>query len=241
MVEDEKNLNAEAENIEEVNAEAKAAEETVENVADEAAENAADEAAENAADEAAENAANEANAEEKAQDEADVAEDGASEENTEDEDPKLLIFKKKIDKKDEEIKELNDKVMRQLAEFDNFRKRTEKEKSDMFDTGATSVIEKILPVVDSFERAMKTVDEADKDDEFVKGMTQVYKQLMQCLTDAGVEAIEAEGKEFDPNLHNAVMHGEDENLGENIIAEEFQKGYKFHDKVIRYSMVRVVN
>ena len=233
MVEDEKNLNAEAENIEEVNAEAKAAEETVENVADEAAEN--------AADEAAENAANEANAEEKAQDEADVAEDGASEENTEDEDPKLLIFKKKIDKKDEEIKELNDKVMRQLAEFDNFRKRTEKEKSDMFDTGATSVIEKILPVVDSFERAMKTVDEADKDDEFVKGMTQVYKQLMQCLTDAGVEAIEAEGKEFDPNLHNAVMHGEDENLGENIIAEEFQKGYKFHDKVIRYSMVRVVN
>lgn len=235
MVEDEKNLNAEAENIEETNAEAKAAEETVEN----------------AADEAAENAANEANAEEKAQDEGDVAEDGsaedgsaedgASEENTEDEDPKLLIFKKKIDKKDEEIKELNDKVMRQLAEFDNFRKRTEKEKSDMFDTGATSVIEKILPVVDSFERAMKTVDEADKDDEFVKGMTQVYKQLMQCLTDAGVEAIEAEGKEFDPNLHNAVMHGEDENLGENIIAEEFQKGYKFHDKVIRYSMVRVVN
>lgn len=236
MVEDEKNLNAEAENIEEVNAEAKAAEETVEN--------AVDEAAENVADEAAENAANEANAEEKAQDEADaadVAEDGASEENTDDEDPKLLIFKKKIDKKDEEIKELNDKVMRQLAEFDNFRKRTEKEKSDMFDTGATNVIEKILPVVDSFERAMKTVDEEDKDDEFVKGMTQVYKQLMQCLTDAGVEAIEAEGKEFDPNLHNAVMHGEDENLGENIIAEEFQKGYKFHDKVIRYSMVRVVN
>lgn len=225
MVEDEKNLNAEAENIEEVNAEAKAAEEIVEN----------------AADEAAENAANEANAEEKAQDEGDAAEDGALEENTDDEDPKLLIFKKKIDKKDEEIKELNDKVMRQLAEFDNFRKRTEKEKSDMFDTGATNVIEKILPVVDSFERAMKTVDEADKDDEFVKGMTQVYKQLMQCLTDAGVEAIEAEGKEFDPNLHNAVMHGEDENLGENIIAEEFQKGYKFHDKVIRYSMVRVVN
>lgn len=225
MVEDEKNLNAEAENIEEVNAEAKAAEEIVEN----------------AADEAAENAANEANAEEKAQDEGDAAEDGALVENTDDEDPKLLIFKKKIDKKDEEIKELNDKVMRQLAEFDNFRKRTEKEKSDMFDTGATNVIEKILPVVDSFERAMKTVDEADKDDEFVKGMTQVYKQLMQCLTDAGVEAIEAEGKEFDPNLHNAVMHGEDENLGENIIAEEFQKGYKFHDKVIRYSMVRVVN
>ncbi|MCR5638920.1 MAG: nucleotide exchange factor GrpE [Lachnospiraceae bacterium] len=228
MAEDEKNLNAEAENIEEVNAEAKAAEEKVENVANEAAENAANEA-------------NAANAEEKAQDEGDVAEDGASEENTDDEDPKLLIFKKKIDKKDEEIKELNDKVMRQLAEFDNFRKRTEKEKSDMFDTGATNVIEKILPVVDSFERAMKTVDEEDKDDEFVKGMTQVYKQLMQCLTDAGVEAIEAEGKEFDPNLHNAVMHGEDENLGENIIAEEFQKGYKFHDKVIRYSMVRVVN
>lgn len=238
MVEDEKNLNAEAENIEEVNAEAKAAEEKVEN--------AADEAAENAVDEAAENAANEANAEEKAQDEADAAEDGsaedgASEENTEDEDPKLLIFKKKIDKKDEEIKELNDKVMRQLAEFDNFRKRTEKEKSDMFDTGATSVIEKILPVVDSFERAMKTVDEADKDDEFVKGMTQVYKQLMQCLTDAGVEAIEAEGKEFDPNLHNAVMQTESDEYESGIVAQELQKGYTYRDQVVRHSMVAVVS
>ena len=128
-----------------------------------------------------------------------------------------------------------------MAEFDNFRKRTEKEKSQMYEIGAKDIIEKILPVVDNFERGLDAVKEEDKEDPFIQGMEMVYKQLMTVLGELGVKPIEAVGKEFDPNLHNAVMHVEDENFGENIIAEEFQKGYMYRDSVVRHSMVKVAN
>ena len=132
-------------------------------------------------------------------------------------------------------------MKRQMAEFENFRKRTDKEKAAMFETGARSVIEKILPVVDNFERGLATVKEEDRENPFVDGMNKVYKQLMTELDNMGVKPIEAAGQEFDPNLHNAVMHVEDENYGENIVAEEFQKGYTYHDVVVRHSMVKVAN
>lgn len=144
----------------------------------------------------------------------------------------------KKDKKDELIEELNDKVARQLAEFENFRKRTEKEKLQNYTVGARDVLEKILPVLDNFERGL---EKADLSDPFAEGMDKVYKQLATTLEELGVTKIEAVGKEFDPNLHNAVMHIEDENLGENIVAEEFQKGYMYKDQVLRYSMVKVAN
>ncbi|MCC8168758.1 MAG: nucleotide exchange factor GrpE [Clostridiales bacterium] len=153
---------------------------------------------------------------------------------------KSSFFKKKKDKRDEQIEELSDKLRRQMAEFDNFRKRTDKEKSQMFDMGARTVIEKILPVVDNFERGFTMVDEADKDDAFVTGMDKVYKQLMTELEAIGVKAIEAEGKEFDPNLHNAVMQVENEELESGMVAQELQKGYKYKDTVVRHSMVSVV-
>ncbi len=149
--------------------------------------------------------------------------------------------KDKKDKKDLQIEELTDKVKRQMAEFDNFRKRTEKEKSQMFETGAKNIIERILPVVDNFERGLAAVPEEHKEDPFVEGMEKIYKQMMTVLEEAGVTVIETEGKEFDPNLHNAVMHIDDENFGENIIAEEFQKGYLYRDSVVRHSMVKVAN
>ena len=148
---------------------------------------------------------------------------------------------KKKDKKDAQIEELTDRVKRQMAECDNFRKRTEKEKSQMFETGAKSIIEKILPVVDNFERGLAAIPEEEKGSAFAEGMEKIYKQLMTTLEEIGVTVIEAAGAEFDPNLHNAVMHVEDEELGENIVAEEFQKGYKYHDSVVRHSMVKVAN
>lgn len=151
------------------------------------------------------------------------------------------FFKKKKDKKDEKIEELTDRVRRQMAEFDNFRKRTEKEKTQMFETGAKSIVEKILPVVDNFERGLAAVTEEEKGSPFVEGMEKIYKQMMTMLEEAGVKPIEAVGQEFDPNLHNAVMHIEDEEFGENIIAEEFQKGYTYRDSVVRHSMVKVAN
>jgi len=154
---------------------------------------------------------------------------------------KLFGKKNKKDKKDEKIEELTDRLTRQMAEFDNFRKRTEKEKSQMYEIGAKDIIEKILPVVDNFERGLDAVKEEDKEDPFIQGMEMVYKQLMTVLGELGVKPIEAVGKEFDPNLHNAVMHVEDENFGENIIAEEFQKGYVYRDSVVRHSMVKVAN
>ncbi|MCD8364345.1 MAG: nucleotide exchange factor GrpE [Clostridiales bacterium] len=149
--------------------------------------------------------------------------------------------KEKKDKKDEKIEELNDRVRRQMAEFDNFRKRTEKEKSQMFETGAKSIIEKILPVIDNFERGLAALSDEEKDTPFADGMEKVYKQMMTVLAEAGVKVIETKGKEFDPNFHNAVMHIDDENFGENIIAEEFQKGYTYRDSVVRHSMVKVAN
>ena len=137
----------------------------------------------------------------------------------------LFKRKSKKDKKDEQIEELKDKLTRQMAEFDNFRKRTEKEKSAMYEIGAKDIIEKILPVVDNFERGLGAVTEEQKEDSFVSGMEMIYKQIMTTLDSVGVKAIEAVGNEFDPDFHNAVMHVEDEEVGENIVVEEFQKGY----------------
>lgn len=154
---------------------------------------------------------------------------------------KSKLFKKKKDERDEKIEELSDKLLRQMAEFDNFRKRTEKEKSAMYEIGAKDIIEKLLPVVDNFERGFSTVAEEDKEDAFVTGMEMVYKQLMTMLETVGVKPIEAVGQEFNPDLHNAVMHVEDEEVGDNIIVEEFQKGYTYRDSVVRYSMVKVAN
>lgn len=149
--------------------------------------------------------------------------------------------KKKKDKKDEKIEELTDRLTRQMAEFDNFRKRTDKEKSQMYEIGAKDVVEKILPVVDNFERGLDAVQEEEKENPFIKGMEQIYKQLMTTLEGIGVKPIEAVGQEFNPDYHNAVMHVEDEELGENIVAEEFQKGYMYRDSVVRHSMVKVAN
>ena len=146
----------------------------------------------------------------------------------------------KKDPKDEKIADLTDRIARQMAEFDNFRKRTEKEKSKSFELGASSIIEKILPVVDNFERGLCTLPEGETD-AFAEGMDKIYKQLVTTLADLGVSPIEALGQTFDPELHNAVMHVEDENFGENEIVEELLKGYKFHDRVIRHSMVKVAN
>lgn len=169
-----------------------------------------------------------------------VEEASTDEENGKD---KKSFFKKKDkkDKKDEKIDELNDRLIRTMAEFDNFRKRSEKEKSQMFEVGAKDIIEKILPVVDNFERGLSVVTEEEKSSAFVQGIEKIYKQLLDVLEAAGVKAIDAVGKEFDPNFHNAVMHTEDEELGENIIAEEFLKGYMYRDSVVRHSMVKVVN
>ena len=200
-------------------------------------------------DEAVEAAAEE-NAEATEEDEnTKTSEDTAAEENTEsceteEEDAeKSGIFKKKKekkDKRDEQIAELNDKLVRNMAEFDNFRKRSEKEKSMMFDLGAKTIIEKILPVVDNFERGFTTVEEADRDDAFVQGMDKVYKQLMTELDSIGVKAIEAVGQEFDPELHNAVMQVESEEFETGVVAQELQKGYTYKDTVVRHSMVAVV-
>ena len=160
-------------------------------------------------------------------------------------DDKKRFFGKKKDKKDKQIEDLtaqlDDLRKRNLAEFENFRKRTEKEKSTMFDMGAKSVLEKLLPIIDNFERGFAGLSEEQMSDPFVSGMDMVYKQLVKALADMGVEPIEAVGKPFDPNLHNAVMHVEDENLGENTVAQEFQKGYLYHGSVVRHSMVQLAN
>ena len=149
--------------------------------------------------------------------------------------------KEKKDKKDEQIAELNDRVLRQMAEFENFRKRTEKEKAAMFEIGAKSIVEKLLPVIDNFERGLSAVSEEEKSTGFAQGVEMIYKQLLTELESVGVTPIEAVGKEFNPDFHNAVMHIEDENFGENIVAEEFQKGYMYKDSVVRHSMVKVAN
>ncbi len=149
--------------------------------------------------------------------------------------------KEKANADKEKIAELEDKVKRQLAEFENFRNRTEKEKQAMFETGAKSVIEKILPVIDNFERGFSTVEAEDEDDAFVQGMRMVYKQMMDELDKIGVKPIEAVGQEFDPNLHNAVMQVESEEFESGVVAQELMKGYTYRDSVVRHSMVGVVS
>ena len=145
------------------------------------------------------------------------------------------------DPKDAQIEELQDKLKRQIAEFDNFRKRTDKEKSAMYEIGARDIIEKMLPVLDNFERGLAAVPEDVKDSSFADGVAMIYKQFVKTLEDAGVEAIEAVGQQFDPNLHNAVMHIDDDAYGENEISQELQKGYKYRGTVVRHSMVQVAN
>ena len=146
--------------------------------------------------------------------------------------------KKENDKFQQQIDDLTDRLKRSLAEFDNYRKRTDKEKASMYVIGAKDVVEKILPVVDSFERGLAQAQEGDA---FAEGMKMIYKQLMTCLEELGVKPIEAVGQEFNPDLHNAVMHVDDESAGENIVVEEFQKGYTYKDFVVRHSMVKVAN
>ena len=196
-----------------------------------------------AVEEAKKSAAETESAEAEAEETEETSEEAGSEEVKEDAEKKSgkKLFGKKKDKKDEKIEELTDKLTRQMAEFDNFRKRTEKEKSQMYEIGAKDIIEKILPVVDNFERGLAAVAEDDKEDPFVQGMDKIYKQLMTTLDGIGVKPIEAVGQEFNPDFHNAVMHEENEEAGDNTITEEFQKGYMYRDSVVRHSMVKVAN
>lgn len=176
---------------------------------------------------------------------ADTEETKEKEEALEEKEPEKKGFfgkkKEKKDPRDAQIEELNDKVRRNLAEFDNYRKRTEKEKSAMFEIGAKDIVERILPVIDNFERGLTSIPEEAKGTPFANGMEMIYKQLLKNLEEAGVKPIEAVGQPFDPNFHNAVMHVEDENLGENVVAKELQKGYLYRDSVVRHSMVQVAN
>lgn len=158
-----------------------------------------------------------------------------------DKEPKKGLFGKKKDAKDTQIEDLTDRLKRTMAEFDNFRKRTDKEKASMYEIGARDVIEKLLPVVDNFERGLATIPEDEKNTPLAEGMDKIYKQLVKTLDELGVTPIEAVGKPFDPNFHNAVMHVEDESLGENVVAAELLKGYMYRESVVRHSMVQVAN
>ena len=209
---------------------------------------AVEEAKAKAAEEAGQDASEEETAEDAAdtEDSAEQAEESESDtdegkEDSKAERKKFFGKKNKKDKKDEKIDELTDWLTRQMAEFDNFRKRTEKEKSQMYEIGAKDIIEKILPIVDNFERGLASMPEEEKATPFAEGMEKIYKQLMTTLESIDVKPIEAVGKEFNPDFHNAVMHVEDEELDENIIVEEFQKGYTYRDSVVRHSMVKVAN
>ena len=200
---------------------------------------------------AAEKQAEEVSEAEETETETEAAESGEQAEETEESeaedgqeapaDEKTGFFKTKKDKKDEQIEELNDKLKRQMAEFDNFRKRTEKEKTQMYDMGAKSIIEKILPVIDNFERGLAAVPEEQREDAFVVGMDKVYRQMLTELDASGVKPIEAVGQEFDPNFHNAVMQVESEEYDSGVVAQELQKGYMYKDSVVRHSMVAVVS
>ena len=165
-------------------------------------------------------------------------EEAASEDKKEEKSKTSFFGKKKKDKSEQKVEELTDRLKRTMAEFDNFRKRTEKEKSSMYVIGAKDIIEKILPVVDNFERGLA---QAPEDDPFAEGMQKIYKQFTTTMEGMGVEPIEAVGKEFNPDFHNAVMHVEDEAVGENIVVEELQKGYTYKGFVVRHSMVKVAN
>ena len=211
-------------------------EDMIKEAVEEAKAEAEDEAAADEQDEAAET---KGSVEEEASKETEESQDTKDTESKEKK--KFFAKKEKKDKKDEKIEELTDRLTRQMAEFDNFRKRTEREKSQMYEIGAKDIIEKILPVIDNFERGLAAVPEESKEDPFVEGMEKIYKQIMTTLEGVGVKPIEAVGQEFNPDFHNAVMHVEDEEAGENIITEEFQKGYMYHDSVVRHSMVKVAN
>lgn len=200
--------------------------ETAENKAEEIEIEGADEENTQAAEEAKDTDVNEAKSEDDASADAD--------------EKKGLFKKKKKDKKDEQIEELNDRLKRQMAEFENFRKRSEKEKSQMFDMGAKTIVEKILPVIDNFERGLAAVPDDKKDDPFITGMDKVYKQMLTELDAAGVKPIECVGQEFDPDFHNAVMQVENDELESGTVAQELQKGYMYKDSVVRHSMVSVV-
>ena len=200
--------------------------ETAESKAEEIEIEGADEESTQAAEEAKDTEVNEAKSEDDASADAD--------------EKKGLFKKKKKDKKDEQIEELNDRLKRQMAEFENFRKRSEKEKSQMFDMGAKTIVEKILPVIDNFERGLAAVPDDKKDDPFITGMDKVYKQMLTELDAAGVKPIECVGQEFDPDFHNAVMQVENDELESGTVAQELQKGYMYKDSVVRHSMVSVV-
>ncbi len=210
--------------------------EVLENIMEELEEEAAEKAETKAEDKAAE----EAKAEEP-QPETDKAEGQEAAEEATEETKKKGLFGKKEKKNplQEKVDELNDRVVRQMAEFDNFRKRTDKEKAQMFEQGQSNVLEKLLPVIDNFERGLAAVPEDEKDGAFADGMNKIYKQLMKQMEDLGVTPIEAVGKEFDPNLHNAVMQTQSEEFESGVVAQELQKGYMFHDTVLRHSMVAV--
>ena len=200
--------------------------ETAENKAEEIEIEGADEESTQTAEETKDTDVNEAKSEDDASADAD--------------EKKGLFKKKKKDKKDEQIEELNDRLKRQMAEFENFRKRSEKEKSQMFDMGAKTIVEKILPVIDNFERGLAAVPDDKKDDPFITGIDKVYKQMLTELDAAGVKPIECVGQEFDPDFHNAVMQVENDELESGTVAQELQKGYMYKDSVVRHSMVSVV-
>ncbi len=192
--------------------------------------------------EAKDKAEAESKAEGKAPEKTDKSEEAAEKAEAEPkEEKKKGPFSKKEKKNplQEKVDELNDKVLRQMAEFENFRKRTDKEKAQQFEMGQSNVLEKLLPIVDNFERGLATVPEEEKDGAFADGMNKIYKQLIKQLEDLGVTPIEALGKEFDPNLHNAVMQVETSDYESGVVAQELQKGYMFHDTVLRHSMVAV--
>ena len=224
--------------------------ETAENKAEEIEIEGADEESTQAAEEAKDTDMNETesddaastDAEAKADEKADEKADDKSDDKADDksDEKKGLFKKKKKDKKDEQIEELNDRLKRQMAEFENFRKRSEKEKSQMFDMGAKTIVEKILPVIDNFERGLAAVPDDKKDDPFITGMDKVYKQMLTELDAAGVKPIECVGQEFDPDFHNAVMQVENDELESGTVAQELQKGYMYKDSVVRHSMVSVV-
>ena len=209
--------------------------ETIDN---ETAENKAEEIEIEGADEESTQAAEEAN--DTDVNETESVDDASADADAKADEKKGLFKKKKKDKKDEQIEELNDRLKRQMAEFENFRKRSEKEKSQMFDMGAKTIVEKILPVIDNFERGLAAVPDDKKDDPFITGMDKVYKQMLTELDAAGVKPIECVGQEFDPDFHNAVMQVENDELESGTVAQELQKGYMYKDSVVRHSMVSVV-
>ncbi len=202
----------------------------------------AEEKTEEAVNEEAEGASEEGSEEtsEETSGDASEEEDDASEKEESPKKEKKPFFKKK-DKRDEQIAELSDRLLRHMAEFDNYRRRTDTEKAASFDIGQRALVEKILPVIDNFERGLATLSEEEKGQPFATGMDKIYRQMLDILTSQGLKEIEALNTEFNPDYHNAVMHVDDDSVGENIVVEVFQKGYIYKDVVVRHAMVKVAN